>query len=376
MSMPTANPDAVLFGAAQNVNRRTLTAICWGNVSISLVFLVLRLSVRWRRNRCFLRDDYWMVLGWVCILTMAILQMEQNGPLYYIVHLQAGRFIPTSEKESKQQIEQWLRWSYALNYIFWTGLWAVKGSILNIFFHLVSPVPVLKKLWYCVAAFTFFTYVGGWLAGSLMCDHFPDFFVAGKCASPKERWLARFNVFYAAAADITTDLLIMSLPITMLPSLQLDIKKKLGLGVAFSLALVTILTAIIRMTQVLKGDTLDMVGLAIWSITELGVAIIVGSLPPLKVILTSGFKKYNRSKRPHQKSYVNDRGDNDNGYRPDMTSRSVMVAESIPLDNRHRSEQFEGGIYVRKTCDVHVEVEDKIGNSGEDVAMTRNFAAA
>ncbi|OHW99715.1 hypothetical protein CSPAE12_01519 [Colletotrichum incanum] len=367
MSMPTTNPDAVLFGAAQNVNRRTLTTICWSNVSTSLIFLLLRLSVRWRRNRCFLHDDYWMVLGWFCILMMAIMQMEQNGPLYYIVHLQAGRFTPTSEKEPKQQIEQWLRWSYALNYIFWTGLWAVKASILNIFFHLVSPVPVLKKLWYCVAAFTFFAYVGGWLAGSLICDHFPDFFVA-------ELWLARFNVFYAAAADVTTDLLIMSLPITMLPSLKLDIKKKFGLGVAFSLALVTILTAIIRMTQVLKGDALDMVGLAIWSITELGVAIIVGSLPPLKVILTSGFKKYNRSKNNHQKSYANDRGDNGNGYRPDTTSRSVMVAESIPLDNRHRNEQFEVGIYVRKTCDVHVEVEEKVGNNKEDTIMTKSFA--
>ncbi|GKT51429.1 uncharacterized protein ColSpa_11610 [Colletotrichum spaethianum] len=369
MSTPTADPNAVLFGAAQNVSRRVLTVICWSNVSTSIAFLLLRLFLRWRRNHCFLRDDYWMILGWLCILTMAILQMEQNSPLYYIVHLQAGRFIPTSEEEKKQQVEQYLRWSYALNFIFWTGLWAVKASILNIFFHLVSPVLLLRKLWYWVAIFTFLAYIGGWVAGSLICDHFTDLFVAGKCTSPQEFWLARFSVFYATAADITTDLLIMSLPITMLPSLQLDIKKKIGLGVAFSLALVTILTSIIRMTQVLKGDTLDMVGLATWSITELGVAIIVGSLPPLKVLLASGFKKYNRSRKNHQKPYIKDNG---NSYRPDTTTRSVMVAESIPLDNRHRSEQLEGGIYVLKTCDVHFEGEDRARNEGEDVIMTKD----
>ncbi|KAK1982977.1 hypothetical protein LZ30DRAFT_654553 [Colletotrichum cereale] len=374
MPTSTANPNAVLFGAAQHINGPTLTAIGWSNASLSFVFLLLRLLVRWRRNRSLLPDDYWIILGWLCLLALALIQIEQIGPMYYLIHLQAGRLVPSSLQELIQQVERWLRWSYAMTYIYWTGLWAVKASILTIFFHLVSPVPMLRRAWYSVAVLTLLTYLGGWVAGSLTCNHFADFFVAGKCMSPEEVARARFSVYYAAAVDIATDLLIMGLPIAMLPSLQLDIRKKLGLAVAFSLALITILIAVIRMTQVMKGDTLDMVGLSIWSITELGVAIIVGSLPPLKVLLTSGFRRYTKSKRADREASAKDRIVNGNGYCPNTTSRSIMVAESIPLDNRHRSEQLEGGIYVHKTYDIHVEREGRTESSEEDADVAKSLA--
>ncbi|KAK2052974.1 hypothetical protein LY76DRAFT_639312 [Colletotrichum caudatum] len=312
MSSPAADPDAVLFGAAQNINDRTLVAIGWGSASTSLIFLLLRLLLRWRRNRCILLDDYCIILGWLCLLALAIIQMEQVGPMYYLVHLHAGRLVPTSLQEVLRQTEQWLRWSYATNCLYWTGLWAVKASILGVFFHLLSPVPALRKAWYSVAAFTALAYVGGWVAGSLVCDRFTDFFVPGKCISPREVDRARFSVYYAAAVDIATDLLIMCLPIATLPSLNLDIRKKLGLAVAFSLALITILIAVIRMTQAMKGDRMDMVGFSVWSITELGVSVVVGSLPPLRILFTSGFRRYIRGKRAGHRSPVKDRDANGN----------------------------------------------------------------
>ncbi|KAJ0298690.1 hypothetical protein COL516b_009775 [Colletotrichum fioriniae] len=319
---PQPDPNAPLFGVAHNVSRPALTAYTWANVATSYIFLSLRLLVRWRRNRHLLRDDVWMVFAWVCLLTMAVLQMQQMDSLWYVVELEAGRFVPASEEEAELRLEQWLRWSYALTYLFWTGLFAVK---------------------------------------------------ARKCLSPKEVYFYRFSIFFSTAADVFTDLLIMSLPIAVLPSLQLDFRKKFGLAVAFCLALITILTAIVRMTQVLKGKTVDMVGLAVWSLTELGTAIIVGSLPPLKALLTRGMRKYNGSRTNRNKSYINCRGEPGNTYGPNNTSRSVMVAESIPLDDRHRSEQFDGGIYVQKTCEVRVEGASKRTNDEEEGVVTKNF---
>ncbi|KAK1998385.1 hypothetical protein LX36DRAFT_634379 [Colletotrichum falcatum] len=364
MSLPTtADPDAPLFGAAKNIDGPALAAIAWSNALTSLVFLLLRLLFRWRRNRCLLLDDYLIILGWLCLLALVVAQMAQIGPMYYLIRLQAGRFVPASPQEVLQQTERWLRWSYAMTYIYWTGLWAVKASILTIFFHLVSSVPALKKAWFCVAVFTFLTYVGGWVSGSLVCNSFADNFVPGKCTSPGEIERARFIVFYAAAVDIATDLLIMGLPIAMLPSLRLDIRKKLGLAVAFSLALITILTAVVRMTQVMKGGGVDVVGLSIWSITEVGVSIIVGSLPPLRILFTSGFRRYVRGRKAGQRPSAKD-GDGDcGGCCPDTVSRSALVAESIPLDDKHRSGRLEGGIYVHKTYDVRVEQQGRLESS-------------
>ncbi|OHF01534.1 hypothetical protein CORC01_03290 [Colletotrichum orchidophilum] len=375
MSQPQADPNAPLFGVAHSVFRPLLTAITWANVATSYVFLSLRLFVRWRRNRHLLRDDFWMVLAWLCLLTMGILQMQQMDALWYVVALRAGRFRPASKEEANAQLEQWLRWSYALTFVFWSGLFAVKASFLNVFFRLVSPIPWLRKVWYGIAAFCLLAYIGGWLAGSLVCDIPSDYFRAEKCNSSKEVFYSRFAIFFATAADVFTDLLIMGLPIAVLPSLQLDFKKKLGLGVAFCLALITIVTAIVRMTQVLKGETVDMVGLSVWSLTELGVAIIVGSLPPLKALLTRSVRKYNGSRTNRNKSYINCRGERGNGYGPNNTSRSVMVAESIPLDDRHRSEQFDGRIYVQKTCEVRVDGVARKTDDEEEAVLTNSFAA-
>ncbi|KDN60975.1 hypothetical protein CSUB01_01112 [Colletotrichum sublineola] len=281
VSSPPVDPDAALFGTAQNIDGQALTIIGWSNVSTSFVFLLLRFLLRWRRNRCLLLDDYLIILGWLCLLALAIIQTEQ-------------------------------------------------------------------------------------VAGSMVCDRFTDFFVLGKCNSPSEVERARFSGYYAAAVDIATDLLIMGLPIAVLPGLQLDIRKKLGLAVAFNLALLTILTAVIRMTQVMKPDGLDMVGLSVWSITELGVSIAVGSLPPLRILFTSGFRRYIKGKKADHKCPAKGRDDNGNGYCPDTMSRSVIVTESIPLINKHDSEQVEGGIYVQKTYDVQVEEEGRINSSREE----------
>lgn len=143
---PQPDPNAPLFGVAHNVSRPALTAYTWANVATSYIFLSLRLLVRWRRNRHLLRDDVWMVFAWVCLLTMAVLQMQQMDSLWYVVELEAGRFVPASEEEAELRLEQWLRWSYALTYLFWTGLFAVKASFLNVFFRLVSPIPWLRKI--------------------------------------------------------------------------------------------------------------------------------------------------------------------------------------------------------------------------------------
>jgi len=92
-------------------------------------------------------------------------------------------------------------------------------------------------------------------------------------------------VLFSTSVDIATDLMIMALPIALLPSLQLDMRKKIGLGIAFSLALLIICVAIVRMTQVIVADRVDLVGLAVWGAVETTTAVVVGCLPPLKALL-------------------------------------------------------------------------------------------
>ena len=182
------------------------------------------------------------------------------------------------------------------------------------------------------------------------------FSLPGQCDSPIEQWRQTFNVLYSTSVDVATDLMIMALPIAVLPSLQLDMRRKIGLGIAFSLGIIIICVAIVRMTQVIIGQTVDLVGLAVWGAIETSVAIIVGSLPPLKALLSRGVKKYGSAKKSGYAQGPSQGGvTGGNGYGPSSASRTVMVAESIPLDDVHRSTQKDGGIYVQKTYETQVE---------------------
>lgn len=152
----------------------------------------------------------------------------------------------------------------------------------------------------------------------------------------------------------------MALPIAVLPSLQLDVRKKIGLGVAFSLGIIIICVAIVRMTQVVVGDQIDLIGLATWGAVETATAVVVGSLPPLKALLSRGVRKYSSNAKSSQRYGATAGAKNGcsntlDGYAPGSKTRSTMVAESIPLDDVHTSAQVDGRIYVRKTYETHVE---------------------
>lgn len=84
----------------------------------------------------------------------------------------------------------------------------------------------------------------------------------GNCASAEEQRTQTFLVGFSTALDIFSDLLIMALPVALLPSLQLNLKKKIGLGVCFCLAFLTISFAVVRMTQVTNGtnNTIELIG--------------------------------------------------------------------------------------------------------------------
>ncbi|KAM0211133.1 hypothetical protein ACHAPQ_010158 [Fusarium lateritium] len=317
-SPPPPNPSAPFTGTARSVDRRGLVIIIWVCFTVATLFVSLRLFVRWRQNRRLLADDYWIIWAWTCTLTMAILQTEQMDSLWYMTQLQNGR-LAYDPKELVRQRTELSKWQF----------------------------PIIKMFWI------------------VLCP--PSRYFNSGCDTPQEKWRQSFNVIFSTAVDISSDLMIMALPIAVLPSLQLDKKKKIGLGVAFSLGIIIICVATIRMSQVVVGDKVDLVGLAIWGAVETATALVVGSLPALKGLLSRGIKKYttSRSGRTDPTDYDSRNSQRRRGQGSAMTPRAIMVSDCIPLDDMHQSDQVDGGIYVHKTFDMAME-RDETSSRDED----------
>ncbi|KAF5562306.1 hypothetical protein FPHYL_5738 [Fusarium phyllophilum] len=375
MSTPLPpDPTAPLTGAARSVNRQGLVIIVWICFTIATLFVSLRLFVRWQQNRRFLADDYWITWAWLCTLTMAILQTEQMDSLWYMTYLQAGR-VAYDAKELEFQRSQITRWQFPVIKMFWIILWSVKASFLALFYRLVQPFPVIRRCWYGVSVFAASALIVCIICSALTCSP-PSNYFHGSCDSPREQWRQSFNVIFSTTVDVATDLMIMALPIAVLPSLQLDIKKKIGLGIAFSLGIIIICVAIVRMSKVIVGNQVDLVGLAIWGAVETATALVVGSLPALKGLLSRGIKKYatSRSGRTDPADYGSQGSQRRRAHGSALTPRAILVSGCIPLDDVHHSGQVDGGIYVHKneTFTMATMRDDSSSQSdGDETAIVR-----
>ncbi|KAF6833674.1 hypothetical protein CPLU01_05395 [Colletotrichum plurivorum] len=96
--------------------------------------------------------------------------------------------------------------------------------------------------------------------------------------------------YAGAVTSIIEDLVILVLPIPELVKLQLNIRKKIALGLMFSLGSFACITTMVRLKYLITfsstfDTTWDNVDIVIWSIVEEFCAILCASLPALRPLL-------------------------------------------------------------------------------------------
>lgn len=126
---------------------------------------------------------------------------------------------------------------------------------------------------------------------SFLCDGVLT--TAGKtanCATPDSIESIVESIKFASAVDVATDLLIMLLPLPLLRNLRITLAQKLGLALVFSLGMLVVLFAFLRLDSVTSSiaavSHTSAQDLAAWSLIECAVAVIVISLPALRGLLS------------------------------------------------------------------------------------------
>ena len=260
---------------------QALLAVVWTGFSVASLLVILRTAIRLKYMPRLTMEDYWIFLALATLLTSCILQTIQQPSLYFILATIAG-VIPISDNLISS-VENYLRFEFPLNLLFWTVLWCVKASFLALYFKLFRELPIYRRVWYCLAVFTFCAYVGCWITLATSCHPITNFFKFEQCNTSQDIWASRFSIYYSTAVDIFTDLCsksilridfgsvltqspVMAMPIKLIYNLQISLKQKAGLVCVFSLCFVMIVFAIIRAKQVLVEQYfVNLVLLEIWS---------------------------------------------------------------------------------------------------------------
>ncbi|PVH91701.1 hypothetical protein DM02DRAFT_677938 [Periconia macrospinosa] len=264
------------------------TVVVLTMVGVSLPFVLFRLYTRRRSFRRLFWDDFFVVLAWVLLMIIAVLAIVFRDDTREVRSVLSGEKWPPSAQFSSS-FERFLRVGVAMVILFYTSLWSIKVGFLIFFRRLgTRKIRNLKIQWNLVFTITLLSYVACFLVLPLKClgGSFSDL-IAARCDRGNR---VMISLAVGCSLDILDDLLVLSIPFTILWRVRLALKQKLVLFSIFSLVLVTIGFAVVRakmsITRQAEGPMWDLAWNLIWCSLEAGISIIIACICSFRSLFT------------------------------------------------------------------------------------------
>ncbi|PVI00787.1 hypothetical protein DM02DRAFT_466239, partial [Periconia macrospinosa] len=251
---------------------RGAQVISWAYVMFALAAIVVgvRIMVRTTMIHVVGREDLAIVIALVSIL-IHIPEVTQGGLGQHFDSL------------TPSQIVQFSKLAYFTIIAYNVSLCATKLSILCLCFR-IFDVAQWRKAYFAVLVVLVLYTIWVFINSVMPCVPVRaawDPSVPGWCFPRFPMWLLN------ASLNIFTDVLVITLPIPAILTLQLPRKQKIGVSVIFALAFFVCIISILRIPSIFKAGnskdpTYENISIAIWSIVEVNVAIIGACLSTLK----------------------------------------------------------------------------------------------
>ncbi|KAI9684103.1 MAG: hypothetical protein M1829_003373 [Trizodia sp. TS-e1964] len=264
-------------------------------ISDAVTFTLLAIAVSTTAVRLYCRkvifgvvgvDDYLILAATIFGIILAPLRhikIHTLADIYY--SLVVGTKIDTSIFFSPKFVSL-APISFATGFIYITELALIKLAIVA-FYHRITPLKIHRYLLYAVA-FCIIAYS--------IANHLASFFQFDPIAASWDRTIKGANTRYRpedltvsnSGFQISTDVILLLLPIPILRSLQTSRKTKVGLALLFALGIFAMIASAVRLSRTIilqKATGLDGLlaapPLEMWTDFEVNVAIICANLPAL-----------------------------------------------------------------------------------------------
>ncbi|KAI0543429.1 hypothetical protein F4679DRAFT_568787 [Xylaria curta] len=252
----------------------------WTGVAVSGLVLACRLYSRYRGPRRLFWDDIFAVSSFSLVLITGALWQWAARDMYYVINVQAG--LATFEADFYERVKRWLLVSLIVELFFYTSLVLVKFAFLFFFRRLGNGIDYFRYVWWPVAALSLISFLASVGDVNYRCLVGPLDVVLGECNTAGViDWTDR-TLKANAALDVASDFLTMLLPVILLWNVRIRWTKKLAFFGLFSLSIITITIAIVRVASIgltKRPDGQDDVSyLWLWSAIEPPVAIVVSCL--------------------------------------------------------------------------------------------------
>ncbi|KAK2741878.1 hypothetical protein FQN55_008166 [Onygenales sp. PD_40] len=355
--------------------------LIWALWGVGFLTTVGRAILRFKVQKKYVIEDYLALLCFIFLtaLTSVITVVEPKFRIVrnYLLDSQTDPLTPPpltmDQMLANNTIALKLMFSQML--LFWTTLWAGKFSLMAFFRRVVIGLPRYMMIYWVVFVIVMATYLACMLSNFLTCTPLTKYWSAMGCSDPENVVRADHSIKFATGADVAADLLIMLLPLRLLVKVRISAKQKIGLAWMFSLGLIVVAFAFIRLWKVTKATAHAQIDpttltegpllLSMWSQIEGAVALLVANIPAFRSLITPPGGTGIRPSKPYNRgsSYP----ENSNGdSRSKSISKPRVRRSSYEMQSLHSDEgSFGSRVELRdernivRTTEVAVAVHSR-----------------
>ncbi|CAI7606710.1 unnamed protein product [Penicillium crustosum] len=261
--------------------------VVWALTGMSFIFVVFRVYAQITAFRRLFLDDFLVVLSWIIILTAVVIWQILGKILYELYAISAGTKPFTLEFLPRYYT--FMRFNAPFEILFYSALWCVKFSFMALFYRISAKVKSLRIWWFVVLFCTASVFIASVADIEYKCSFGggQDYIIT-ECPQPNHVHYENRMLWANCAGDVTTDLMILSIPFLALWKTRISLRKKLILLSIFSATIFIMVTAILRVAVGMTYDgQMNIDWLCFWSFVEVDVAIIVSCVASLRQLFVA-----------------------------------------------------------------------------------------
>jgi hypothetical protein len=281
-------------------------------LAVSVLSASIRTFWRYRRNRKLDLDDAFLLFAVLCQTGESVLGLWLRELVYFEMYL-ILQMIPF-DGSAFDKITSYYHLYNAASCLTWACIFSVKFSFMFFFQKLLRRVRHMVILWW-VAMVVLIISAGIAIPFSFfICSDFsPDAYrmllspqilsvetnsFLGVCPSDIILFREKVYLMVTCALDILTDVLLISIPITLLWNVNITFKRKVALGGFLCLSCFMIVIACVRVGLcMLPSGIVDSVWLSVWQGTESTTAILMVSLTAFRGLFGQDSSKNSSRKK-------------------------------------------------------------------------------
>ncbi|KAI3395067.1 hypothetical protein diail_1824 [Diaporthe ilicicola] len=268
----------------------TTTAAGATMIALSVIVVVCRFYIRLKLKSGLKWDDWFILISLTSIITAGVLVVAASTVDPDSAWLSISQSDPNYVYTPGNETHLLLSWVSSIFYF--CVVCAAKLSILFMYKRIFSVSPVFRRQVYLVVTIVSMYWVAIVLADIFNCIPFKYSWISSMSPAP---YCFNFNLFWFSTGIIETvlDVVIISLPVSMVAKLHLSVKKRIGIGGVFLLGAFGIVTGAIRVwSAYLPGQRSPSWGESeVWSSIHAGVCIICACLPVCWPLISPLFSK-------------------------------------------------------------------------------------